>query len=130
MREKGQVSIEFLIVVILLFAILLFSLAVFTQRNTGYIQARQSREASLLADGLAREINAVYLAGTGTETSFLVEKRSDFNVSFLGNSLIVEWENGYVDRAVLTDNISVKSLSQGQLVSIRNVSGGIEIENA
>ncbi len=130
MQERGQISIEFLIVLILLSSLLLFSLAVFSERNTGFIHARENFEARLLADKMAREINAVYLAGNGTETRLLFEQRVDFNVSVLGNAVVLEWRNGYVDAPVLTDDITIISLSQGTWINVRNVSGGIEIENA
>ena len=87
-------------------------------------------DVSLFQDKkLAREINAVYLAGNGTETRLFVDKRVDLNASVLGNSIIVEWAQGYADAPLLTDSISIASLSQGSWINIRNASGVKEIEN-
>jgi len=129
MREKGQVSVEFLIVLVLLLSLFLFSLAIFSEKNSGFILSKENYEARLVAKQVARTINYVHLAGQGTEARILLQKRVDFNVSVLGNAVVVEWRDNYHDAALLTDNVTVNSLKQGGLINVKNVSGVVEIEN-
>jgi len=128
--QKGQVSVEFLIVLALLLALLLFSLAVFAERNSGFIYSKERHEAGLLAGKLARTINGVHLAGDGAEARLLLEKRLDFNVAVLGNAVVVEWRDNYVDVALLTENVSAEQLELGKFVNVKNNGGSVVVENA
>ena len=130
MNSKAQISVEFIIVLVLLFSLFLFSLWVFAERNTGYIYSRENHEAMLLANKLARTINNVYLAGNGMEAELLLEKRGDFNVSVSGNAVIVSWRDNYLDAALLTDEISAGGVEIGQKVNVKNVNGGVVVESA
>ena len=130
MNSHAQISVEFIIVLVLLFSLFLFSIWVFREQNTGYIYSREQHEAKLLANKLARTINNVYLAGDGTETGLLLEKRFDFNVSVSGNAVIVAWQDNYADAALLTDVVSAGSIEIGRSINVKNAGGGIEIENA
>lgn len=130
MKAKAQVSVEFIIVIIVLLSLFLFSIWIYSERQTGFIFARENYEAKLLADKIARTANNVYLAGNGAQARILLEKNVDFNVSFLGNAVQVAWRDNYIDSALLTDNVTVNSLALGQWVNVRNVAGGIVIENS
>ena len=130
MNFKGQVSVEFIIVLMLLFSLFLFSLWVFGEKNETYIYAKENHEAKLLANKLARTVNSVYLAGNGTEARVLVERNIDFNVSAAGRSIIIGWRDNYVDAALLTDNITLGQVTQGNWVNVKNINGGVRIENA
>jgi len=130
MDRKGQVSAEFIIVVVLLLGLFLFSLAVFAEKNSGYIYSKERYEARLIADKLAGTINSVYLAGPGAETKVLLEKKPDLNVSLAGNAVVVEWRGSRLDSALLTEDTTAGSLTTGSWVNVKNVNGGIQIENA
>jgi len=125
MKEKGQVSIEFIIVLIVLLGVLLFSLAAYTEKNTGYIYSMENYEAKLVADKLARAINAVHLAGPGSEATVLLEERDNFNLGISRNAVFAAWRNNYVDSALLTRNITSVSIKPGQTVLVKNVNGTI-----
>jgi uncharacterized protein (UPF0333 family) len=129
--EKGQVSVEFLIVLALLLVLFLFSMAIFAERNSGFIYSKERHEAGVVAGKLARTINGIHLAGGGAEATVLLEEKGiDFNVSVSGNSVVVEWQGNYVDAALLTDGVSAAQIGFGRFVNVRNVNGGIVIENA
>ena len=131
MRKKAQVSVEFLVVLALLFGLFLFSVAIFAERNSGYIHSRERQEAGLVAGKLARAINGVHLAGEGAEARLLLENKGvDFNVAVLGNAVVVEWQGNYVDSALVTESVSAEALGLGGFVNVRNVSGRVVVENA
>jgi len=130
MEKKGQVSFEFTIILILLFSLFLFAIWVFQGKNTELIFSKENFEAELLSEKFSREINNVFLAGHGTETKILLEKNADFNVSVPGDKVIVSWRGYYADAPLLTGNVKAGSIRAGGFVNIRNVNGGIEIENA
>jgi len=130
MSKKAQVSVEFIIAVLLLLSLFLFSLGLFGEKNKGFIYSRESYEAKLTASKIGSAINYVYAAGPGTETRLLLEKNVDFNISISGNSVAVWWRGNFVDSALLTNGITVHSLSQGSWLRVWNENGGIHIENA
>jgi len=130
MNRNAQVSVEFIIVILLLLSLFLFSLGVFGEKNNGYIHLREQYEARLVADKLARTINYVHAAGPGAEASIFLEERLKADITISGNAAAVEWRDNYVDSALLTDNVTVNSISQGSWLTVKNVNGGIEIEEA
>ena len=130
MSKKAQISVEFIIAVLLLLSLFLFSLGLFGEKNKGFIYSREHYEAKLTADKIGNTINHVYAAGPGTETRLLLEKNVDFNISISGNAVAVWWKGRFADSALLTDNITVHSLIQGSWLRVWNENGGINIENA
>ncbi len=130
MKEKGQITVEFFIAISVLVFIFAFSLSVYNERNQGFIFSRESYNSKLLAQELADGINVVFLAGDGAETIVLLENKGDFNVDVVGSSVQVSWRGGYADSKILTERVTVESLSLGGRVNIRNRNGGITVENA
>jgi len=130
MGRKGQVTIEFIVAVSILLFIFSFSLYAFSEKNKGFTYSKESFNAKLLAQELAGKINAVFIAGDGTEATVLLKNKGDFNVSISGNSVRVFFGGEYADSKILTGNIIVTSLSLGGKVNVKNKNGGIIIENA
>ena len=130
MEGKGQITVEFVIAISALVFIFAFSLFVYNERNQGFIFSRESYNSGLLAQELADGINVVFLAGDGAETTVLLRDKGDFNVGVVGSSVQVSWRSGYADSKILTESVTVESLSLGGRVNIRNRDGGIIIENA
>lgn len=130
MREKAQISVEFIIVVLLLLSLFLFSLGLFGEKNRGFIYSRERYEAKLTADKISGAINSVYAAGPGAEERLLLEKNVDFNIGISGNAVTVSWGDSTVDSALVTGSVTVHGLSQGDWIRVRNENGGIHIESA
>ena len=130
MEGKGQITVEFVIAISALVFIFAFSLFAYNQGNQGFIFSRESYNSRLLAQELADGINVVFLAGDGAETTVLLRDKGDFNVGVVGSSVQVSWRSGYADSKILTESVTVESLSLGGRVNIKNRDGGIIIENA
>lgn len=128
MNSKAQVSMEFLIIVILLIGILLFSLSVFAEKNQGLILSMENYEAQLIADQIAEKTNAVYAAGNGTETTIRLKQIEGFTPSINGNAVRVSWRDNFVDSALITSNVRVNNIAIGQEIKIENINEEIIID--
>ncbi len=129
--KKGQISIEFVIIMSVLFLLLLFSLNVFQEKQTGLTYSKQQFEAKLLSEKIARTINEVYLSGNGTSTTIILEKKFDYNITVINNAIVVELENNiYKDSPLLTNNVLINSIELGKKTNFRNNNGVIEIETS
>lgn len=128
--KSGQITIEFLIALGFLTLIFGFSLYVFSEKNSGFIHSKNAFNAKLLAQELSGCINSVFLAGDGAETRVLLKDKGDFNVSVSNGSVQVSYGSEYASSKVFTGNITVKSISLGGAVNVKNTGGGIIIENA
>ena len=126
-KQKGQLSVEFIIALTLLFFILLFSFAIFSERNTDLIHSQELRESKLIANKIARTINSVALAGDGVETKLLLEKKFDYNVDFFENSVRVHFRNQFVSVPTITSNINTDSITPGGFIKISNQGGQVFI---
>jgi|SRR3989344_4070627 len=127
--KNGQVSVELIIIMFFLMLILLFSVAVFNERNSGFAISKQQAEAKLIAENMAGHINSVFLAGDGAETAISLEKVLDYNVSVSGNSLRVFWSDGFNDAALATGNVTIISAVPGKDVSVKNENGVVVVES-
>ena len=127
--KKGQISVELIIIMFFLMLILLFSVAVFNERNSGFTISKQQAEAKLIAKNMAGHINSVFLAGDGAETTIALEKSLDYNVVVSGNSLRVFWSDGFNDAALATGNVTIISAVPGKDVSVKNENGVVVVES-
>ncbi|MBI2598470.1 MAG: hypothetical protein HYW50_04710 [Candidatus Diapherotrites archaeon] len=130
MKSTAQVSAEFLIVLVLLFSLLLFSLFVFGERQEGFILSKELAEAEFIAGKIARTINFAWLSGNGASAEILLEKNLDYSVSFFENSVMVNWRDNFSSAALLTEKISTGTITAGNFVKVQNNNGEIRIENA
>ena len=127
--KKGQISVELIIIMFFLMLILLFSVSVFNERNSGLTISKQQAEAKLIAKNMAGHINSVFFAGDGTEITIALEKSIDYNVSVSGNSLRVFWSDGFNDATLATENVTIISAVPGNDVLIKNESGVVVVES-
>ncbi len=130
MDIRAQVSVEFLIVLILLLGLLLFSLAVFSEKNEGFILSKENYKARLIANQIAEKANTVLTSGNGAEVSFRLKKLEGFEPSVAGNAVRVSWRDNFVDSPLLTNDVTVNNLALGEGIKIKNQKGEIVIDFA
>ncbi len=130
MNGKAQVSIEFLIVVVLLVSLLLFSLSIYGEKRQGLTLSQENHEAKTIADKLAENINGIVVVGNGAETTIRLKQIEGFAPSIAGNAARVSWRNNFVDSALLTNNVTVNNLALGKELKIENINGEIVIDFA
>ena len=128
MNPKAQVSIEFIIVVVLLFTILLFALFAFGEKSQGLYLSQENYEAKLIADQIAEKANAVLTSGNGTKVSFRLKQIQGFEPSIAGNAARVSWRSNFVDSPLLTSNVTANNLALGREMKIENINGEIIID--
>lgn len=128
MKTKAQVSVEFMIILAILFGILLFSTAIFGSNTRDLALIKQSEEAKIIADNTGRAINAIYLAGNGASTQIVFEQSFDYNILVENNAIRIGWETQFADSQLLTDNIIISGISPGSIARIWNDEGVVKLE--
>ena len=128
MKTKAQVSVEFLIVLTILFGILLLSNAIFGSNTRDLALIKQGEEAKIIAHNTGRTINAIYLAGSGSSTQIVFEQSFDYNVLVENNAVRIEWETQFSDSPLLTGNIIFGEISPGSTARVWNDNGVVKIE--
>lgn len=128
MGSRGQVSVEFMAVLAILFSLLLFCVFVFNEKQSEQIFSREQFQSKLAADKIARTVNTVFLAGNGTQTKIVLEKDLDYSAEFFENAVQVKWRNNFSDSALLTSNVTAGTVKSGSTIKISNNNGGIVVE--
>ena len=93
--QSGQISIEFLISIVFVLAILLFGVFIFQNRTTVNQNLSQKWEADNVAHRVARNINNVYLMDNNStyQESFYWQD-SNRNVTVSEHSVLVWYNSG------------------------------------
>jgi len=130
MKQKGQITIEFVIALGVLVTLFAFAVWAHNERLIGLNYSKQGYNANLLADRLAGKINAVYLAGDGSEATVFLQDKGDFNIFFMGGSVNVGYGDSYASTKLLTESVSAENISLGGYANIKNSNGWIVVENA
>ena len=65
MNERGQITIEFMVVFILLLGIFLTVLSITNEELDSINQTQKRKQARMVSDDIASVINQVYIQGSG-----------------------------------------------------------------
>ena|SRR3989338_7345118 len=118
---RGQLTVEFTVIALLVVLIFSTSVFVFGERNNAFNAGRKLMDARQFSASLARAVNDVYLAGEGARTQVFLPQPFDYNVSVGGRYLEVSFDNKSVYAALLTSNVRVNSFTAGGYVSVRRL---------
>jgi len=125
---NGQVSMEFVVVLAALFMVLMFSVSAYSERNEGFIYAKEIFRANGLATELARGINNVWVAGEGASLEVPTKGLlADFNVSSEGNTIEVKWRGNLLDAPLATMNLDVFYTGEPGAFRITNTGNWVEV---
>lgn len=126
---KGQVTVEFIIILILLFSLFGFSLFVYSEQNKGLILSKEAFNAKALAKKFGNSINAVYLVDGNASTALWLE--DGFSYSLEGRNLRIHYRTNFFSHALMTKEVIVDTDSNetGREVKIRKEEGVIFIED-
>ena len=127
---KGQVTVEFMIILILLFSLFGFALFVYSEQNKGLIHSKEAFNAKALAKKFGNSINAIYLINGNASTEILLEP-GDFNYSIEGRNLRIHYRTNFFSNALMTNQVIVNTDSNetGKEVRIRKEDGVIFVED-
>jgi len=126
---KGQISIEFLILISILTIIILLFLWNNLSLDYKMIGIKSNVEAKKFCDQIAFEINAAVKAGDGYERRFFVKDNffgaSDFDIYVGSYSVSIDWDEKSVSCRIITKN-TTGSISKGWN-NIKNINGEIVV---
>ncbi len=126
-KIKGQITAEFIIILILLFS--LFSVIVFVsvQQKENTDLSSQKIMALSLAENISRNVNGIYFAGN--KITITIPKKYDFGLITEENIIQVNFGSGnFVSSSVITKKINLTTKENSTEIKISNNNGVIEIE--
>ncbi|VVB66412.1 Uncharacterised protein [Candidatus Gugararchaeum adminiculabundum] len=125
-KYKGQVTAEFLIILIALLGVLLFAYGASYNFKKAELSFENMLQGKSIAYRVARTVNEVYFAGDGTEAKVFID--SGYTLEATPNILVVEKEKRIIgDFPLATMNVTVMTTSFGKYASVRNIDGVVYI---
>ncbi len=126
MTYRGQVSVEFLIVLSIVLIIFLSFFTVIDSKNQRMEQKEVESRVKGLAENVGTTINEVHLGGNGFRAELYVAIDEKQALRVYGERAFIEvtYEGGRHIFPILTSNIQNKNITQGEL-AIKNVEGEI-----
>ncbi len=132
---RGQLSMDFLITIVVALVIFLFLMQAFETRQAGVREAQNRLDATHTAELVADSANAVLLAGSGAGALVALPSALQSNEPYTANVTVnatgpdvaridVAWSNGFVSRPLLTTRAS-GNLTPGGTVNITNTNGSL-----
>ncbi|VVB98062.1 Uncharacterised protein [uncultured archaeon] len=126
--SKGQASTEMLVIFAGMMAVFIFLLYLFSGEITTVHETRNFMDAFTAASTLGAAINAIYLAGDGTNTTLNLQQ-ANVTLWIDGRTLNAIAGSSFYDWPLLTNSTASSNISTGSLV-IQNSNGVISIANA
>ncbi|VVB98483.1 Uncharacterised protein [uncultured archaeon] len=123
---KGQVSSEFLLVLVILLGVLATGIIIFEGQQDILAYQSDLDHATIVAQKLAGAVNAVHHGGNGTRTELSVEGIGDLEVTFQRNYVQVRKNNAVVQEPMVTGRLNATALVGGNY-NITNLDGVIMI---
>lgn len=124
---RGQISVEFMLVCLLVVMLFSASVFVFSERNASYEAGKKLLQAKQYASRLARAANDVYLAGPGASASVFMPAPFDYNVAVQGRYLEVSFNSQFADAPLVFLGARVNSFEAGSYVQVRRVDQNVVI---
>lgn len=129
-NSKGQISMEFMISVIIVLAVFVVGMGIMQDRFNYNLAFSRKSSAEIIAFDFSRNINSVYLLDDNaclTDTIFWNDD-SDKNVFFVNNSIEVHYSGGFVGTNVLTKNVSWNISDINGLIYFHKTNGYVVVD--
>ena len=126
---KGQASVEFMIVAVLLLILFGIVLYTFGQRNSYFNIDSERLEAEMAARQVSMAVGNVHAAGNGAEMELALTQK-DMNFDAAGGSIRVFYGNGIELYPVPTKAVRSEVIPLPETIRISNNNGVIEIAPA
>jgi hypothetical protein len=125
---KAQISFEFIIVLFFLLVFLLISVEIYTDENKTLLSIQSTIRANEFAFKVSRVMNKVYQAGSGS--SFIIFYESDFDLIINKRMVEVHLDKTTAQAPLVTDKVSVGTITKGGFVKVSNKNGTIVMNDA
>ncbi|MBS3058397.1 MAG: hypothetical protein J4478_03260 [Candidatus Diapherotrites archaeon] len=125
---KGQITIEFLVVVVALLLVLNFAFIVYRNNSILLSSNEELSEARVLAASVGNALNSTFLAGSGASGTFFFKKIRDINASLSGNVLQLSSSSGLADFTLITSSVNFEGFAFNESLNIYNDNGVVVVE--
>ncbi len=133
MKQKSQVSVELITLLVVLTGLFLVILSVSEHRENQLTGIKQYLSAKDVGDKVSWSINSALISGYGSKRTFYIPAKlldgANFNVTInaTARSVIITWVGRHYKSPLLTSNLTGNtSLSMGE-VNITNIMGTINV---
>ncbi|MCX6803176.1 MAG: hypothetical protein NTY48_01245 [Candidatus Diapherotrites archaeon] len=129
MNTKGQITVEFIIVVVLIAIVFVFSVALYQDRQNENQISSEKWSAQLLANRIARNINSVYFSdGNAVLTDPIVIKGLDVNVIVAGGGVRVFYPLSMsMTTRIATRNVTYNVTDLNGFIFFRKIDGNVTV---
>ncbi|MFA5126132.1 MAG: hypothetical protein WC462_03970 [archaeon] len=126
---RGQVSMEFIVSVILLFAIFIFGLMIFQSRNELNNVSSERWLAQETAYRVARNINNAYLLDNNSVIRDVIYWNDSGDSIVLGRkSVQVVFNDNFADASLVTGNVDLRVTDFNGLIYFKKINGRIVVD--
>jgi len=130
MKFKAQISVEFIIVLIVIFFLFGFAFSIYLGQNEVSLYSQQSMKAKRNAFALASAIDRINSSDFNSSTTVFLEP--DFNFAVSNGAVEMHYRTNYISVPLTTKNVSVGTAgnSTGKNFKVRKFNGGVLIEDS
>jgi hypothetical protein len=125
---KGQSSVEFLVIVSVLFSIFLIFYIVYLDQNINLFLAQETIGAMRNSYALSSAINYVHLAGDGAQLNFTLTGRRNNETTTISDLAVLSDRSGSRGQAPLLTAMVNTTAVDGRELVIKNEGGEIRID--
>jgi len=125
---KGQITLEFLIVIIAFLFILTFALTVFSNNSALLAGFEENSEARVLAFRIGNALDEVFFAGNGASSVFIFVKTHDFNAGVNSGLLTLRSKNSVADFPLASKSVDFSAFEFNKKLKFSNLDGVVVVE--
>ena len=128
--RRGQVTAEFLVVIIALLAVLGFSIGVYSSNSAYLSENSELSAATVSASEIANALDSVSIAGDASSAEFFFKSQHDFNASASNGLLFVKHSYGIIEVALHSSSIDFSGFEFNKRLKFSNNSGTVVVSLA
>jgi hypothetical protein len=130
--RKSQITTEFVIIMIAVFLIFSILFQIYMNRQIETRVLREQIFAERIVEQLALTINAVYLAGNGTNQSLFIPEflagRKNYTLLVEDSIVYLFWDAGFYSYPLVVSYVFYQGNLTNRTIQIKNFESGIYLE--
>jgi len=125
--RRGQVTAEFLIVIIALLAVFGFSIAVYSSNSSYLSENSELSGAMVSASEIANALDSVSTAGDSSSAEFFFKSMQDLNASVGNGILTIMHQHGITEVALHSSSVDFSGFEFNKRLKFSNNSGTVVV---
>ena len=127
--ESGQISIEFIITILIVLGIFIFGLYIFQNRTSLNYVSDEKWSSQNVAFEIARNINNAYLLDDNSVVTSTIVWKSDWKSVYLEKkSVVVSYQGTIADAPIATSNVEWRITDLNGLIYFHKINGRVVVD--